>query len=229
MRIVAAVLTRNQYEHDRRDLFEQTIDSLAAERISTFVVDNGSTDGTDRLVAAGDEWIPYLSTGPNTTCGFGTWTCCRLLAGTDADLCVVSDDDMVWQAGFADRLAAWWDDAPDELVLTGGHLEPEFPWNQIGTTVRYGNIAGVLRDSTGAASWTWPRRHYGRLAQAARQVPIDRQGQWDVPVCNRLVRAGWTIGQTDLADHAGQGRSSWGNRTELLYGWDVDQVRERLR
>lgn len=226
MKIVAAVLTFNQYANSRRDLFEQTIDSLAD--VPTYVVDNGSDDGTDRLVRSDDRWVPYRNSSPNHTCGFGTWLCCRLLAGTDADICVVSDDDMIWSDGWADRLAAWWADAPDQLLLTGGHLEPAFPWNQIVGTVHHGGVAGLLRQSTGAASWTFRNCQYMDLAGLVRTVPIDRQGTWDVPVCNKVTAAGWQIGQVDLADHAGRGRSSWGNRTETMYGWDVDQVREQL-
>lgn len=229
MKIVAAILTRNQYEHDRRSLFEQTVESFRAEQIPLYVVDNGSTDGTDRLVQSGHDWTPWLNAGRNTTSGFGTWTCCRLLAATDADLCVVSDDDMQWTAGWTAPLIDWWQQAPDSLVLTGGHIEPAFPWNQISSRVVYGNTIGLLRESTGAASWTWPRDRFERLARAARMLPIDRQGDWDVPMCRMLTGQGNTIGQVDVADHAGVGRSTWGNRTEPLYGWDVDAVREQLR
>lgn len=227
MKIVAAVLTYNQYANERRDLFEQAVESLGS--VPTYVVDNGSTDGTDRLVRSDDRWRPFVNTGSNHTCGYGTWLCCRVLAGTDADICVVSDDDMVWTDGWADRLAAWWADAPDELLLTGGHLEPDFPWNTIVGHVRYGTEQGLLRSSTGAASWTFRKRQYMDLAGMVRTVPIDRQGTWDVPVCNKITAAGWQIGQVDLADHAGRGRSSWGNRTETMFGWDTDRVRETLR
>lgn len=227
MKIVAAVLTYNQYANERRDLFEQAVESLGS--VPTYVVDNGSTDGTDRLVRSDDRWRPFVNTGSNHTCGYGTWLCCRVLAGTDADICVVSDDDMVWTDGWADRLAAWWADAPDELLLTGGHLEPDFPWNTIVGHVRYGTEQGLLRSSTGAASWTFRKRQYLDLAGMVRTVPIDRQGSWDVPVCNKITAAGWQIGQVDLADHAGRGRSSWGNRTETMFGWDTDRVRETLR
>jgi glycosyltransferase involved in cell wall biosynthesis len=227
MKIVAAVLTYNQYENSRRDLFEQTVDSLA--NVQTIVVDNGSTDGTDRLIASDDRWRSFRNDSPNHTCGFGTWLCCRVLAGTDADICVVSDDDMVWTDGWADRLADWWAEAPEQVILTGGHLEPAFPWNEIVGQVTFGGQAGLIRQSTGAASWTFRRRQYLDLAGQVRSVPIDRQGTWDVPVCNRLTNAGWQIGQLDLADHAGRGRSSWGNRTETMYGWNVDEIREQLR
>jgi hypothetical protein len=228
MKIAAAVLTRNIIQHAREDLFYETIDSLRPFGVPLHVVDNGSDDGTAELVADGTDWTPYLSTDENTTSGFGTWTCCRILAGTDADLCIVSDDDMAWSAGFIVPLVDWWDHAPDDLVLTGGHLEPEYPWNAITEQTMFGSTLGLIRASTGAASWTFPKNRFARLQSVAKTLRIDRQGTWDVPMCEGLTRRMWKIGQLDLAEHRGQGRSSWGNRTEALYGWNVEPVRETL-
>lgn len=226
MKTAACVLTRNQFDHERCDLFETTVESLTSVD-ELFVVDNGSTDGTDAFIKDGP-WRSYLSTNPNTTSGFGTWLCCRILAATDADLCIVSDDDMQWHDRFLEQLSAWWEHAPTDLMLTGGHLEPEFPWNTITETVTYGTTPGLIRASTGAASWTFLRKHYRALADAVRPFPIDRQGTWDVPVCNAIRDRSWRIGQVDCAGHVGRGRSSWGNGTESMYGWDVAPVRALL-
>jgi hypothetical protein len=228
LKIAAAVLTRNQYEHGRRDLFERTIESLKANDVDLYVIDNHSTDGTQDLVAASFRWKPYLSKTENTTSGWGTWTCCRVLAASNADVMVVSDDDMEWSAGFTESLTDWWEHAPKELVLTGGHLEPEFHWNKIQARVTYGETSGLLRASTGAASWTFNKRGYERLSAVAVALPINRQGVWDVPMCDGLQSLQWTIGQLDLAEHVGRGRSSWGNGTESMYGWDVEPVRQQL-
>lgn len=228
MTVAAAVLTRNQFDHERRDLFDQTIDSLHGQVDELHVFDNGSTDGTTKLVEKATDWIPHLNSAINTTSGFGTWTCCRILAGTNADLCIVSDDDMVWQSGAVDALGAWWHEVPDKVTITGCHLEPEYFWNEITGHVEYGGLKGLVRASTGAASWTFHRKHYDRLAQVAAKLPINRQGHWDVPMCNGIRANEWQIAQVDLAEHIGQGRSSWGNRTEDLYGWNVASVKAAL-
>jgi hypothetical protein len=220
MRIAACVLTYNLFDTERKDLFEQTVDTLKSGGVELFVVDNGSVDGTAKLVDRATDWKPYLSTISNTTSGSGTWTCCRLLAGSEADICVVSDDDMCWKPGFADELEAWWSAAPGPLTITGGHLEPEFFWNEILARPTYGKVPGLVRTSTGAASWTFRKEHFARLALVAAGLPINRQGHWDVPMCNGLREQNWQIGQIDLATHAGQGRSSWGNQTANLYGWE---------
>lgn len=224
------VLTRNQYEWGRRDLFERTVTSLG-EVDELVVVDNHSDDGTAQLVADGasrGEWLPYLSSDSNTTSGFGTATAMRVAKGRAADLCVVSDDDMEWKPGFRAVLEDWWGHSPSELVLTGGHLEPEFRWNRITDVVTYGTTKGLLRASTGAASWTFLSERYGQLSSALRAIPQGIQGVWDVPVCQHLRTFDWTIGQVDVAEHIGQGRSSWGNGTEQLFGWDVEPVRAQL-
>lgn len=228
MKVAACVLTRNQYEHGRRDLFERTVASLQAAHMELYVVDNGSTDGTDYLVKSAVDWTPYLSTDPNTTSGFGTLLCCRVAAGSGAELCVVSDDDMEWSEDATEVLTDWWMHAPQDVVLTGAHLEPEFAWNSIVDTVTYGNTKGFLRASTGAASWTFLANRYPPLGVALKAIPPRIQGTWDVPVCQHLRTSGAQIGQVDVAEHVGQGRSSWGNQTEGLFGWDVESVRTKL-
>lgn len=230
VKIAAAVLTRNQFEHERRDLFDQTIDSLQVAGVDElFVIDNGSTDGTAARVCQVVNTTTYLSSEPNTTSGFGTWLCCRIVMGWEPDICIVSDDDIVWQPDCLERLTDWWVHAPNELGLTGGHLEPEFPWNAVERIAQYGGARGLIRQSTGAASWTFPHDRYDNLARAALRLPNRRQGVWDVPMCERLRQLGLQIGQLDLAEHIGQGRSSWGNGTESMYGWDVESVRGLLR
>jgi hypothetical protein len=230
MNVVACVLTRNQYEHHRRFLFEQTIASLHAAGLRPFVLDNNSSDGTDRFVdAGGDDWIPaHAAPSSNTTSGYGTWECMRLLAGTDADVCVVSDDDMVWRPNMVDTLTEWWKHRPYRVKLTGGHIEPEFPWNETFGSTSSGQVRGLLRASTGSASWTFPRADFPILAACAQKLPIDVQGHWDVPMCRALRDMDYQVAQIDIAEHAGQGQSTWGNGAEERFGWDVDSMRARL-
>lgn len=215
MKVAAVVLTWNPTRHGRLGLLADTVESLA-EADDVIVVDNGSTDGTD---LAG--YRTHRNDGPNTTSGYGTWTCLRVGAGTGAELVVVSDDDMVWRSGWRDKLEAFWQAAPDDVLLAGGHLEPAFPWNEI-RDVREGWIE---RNSTGAASWT--TTNPSKVVEIGAMWDLTTQGKWDVYVCHLVRSFGLRIGQLDLAEHVGT-VSTWGNGTVDRWGWDVAPIRELI-
>lgn len=219
MKITAAILCHNLFLHDRQALFWDCYESLSRDA-RVIPVDNGSTDGTSELVA---ELGGYVSKSRLSTCGHGTNLCARVAIGTDADLCVLSDDDMGWRPGWADRLRDWWAAAPDDVVLTGCHLEPMFKWNTIEYVVRYGEVPGLIRASTGAASWSFRTQDWAKIGP----VPEKIQGWGDVPTCQRLHEAGYRVAQIDLADHNGH-TSTWGNRTVEMHGWDLEPVRKLL-
>jgi GT2 family glycosyltransferase len=219
--IAAAVLTYNLFVHGRLDLFRQAVESLSEPGVVVIPVDNHSTDGTADVIR---EMGGYCSLDELTTCGHGTNLCARVAIGTGATLCVLSDDDMWWRPGWSDHLRAWWSEAPDDVLLTGCHLEPVFPWNLIHGRIVCGGIPGLIRASTGAASWSFRADDWPRIGP----VPERRQGWGDVPACGRVWASGARVAQVDLAEHAGHGRSSWGNRTIELHGWDIEPVRRAL-
>jgi GT2 family glycosyltransferase len=222
--VYAAVLTYKPVTHDRLALLVETVNTLAREADAVFVVDNGS--GPDELAviteALGAE--PFTHDGPLHTSGHGTNLQARILVGAAQpdDICVLSDDDMVWQRGWRKTLAAWWRNAPDRLVLTGCHLEADYPWNTIRGRVEFGGVPGLLRDSTGAASWSFRARDVASIFP----IPERVQGTGDVPACKAILNRGLLIGQLDLAEHVGG--STWGNRTVEKFGCDVDPVRAML-
>jgi glycosyltransferase involved in cell wall biosynthesis len=224
VKIAAAVLTFQAVTHDRVDLLLDTLDSLD-EADELLVVDNGSTDGSQDLV---HDLGGYVNDAPLTTSGHGTNLQARLLAATDADICVLSDDDMHWRPGWSDRLRSWWADAPDDVALTGCHIEPLFPWNKVHGTITRGGIPALVRASTGAASWSYRARHYDDIFGPAG-IPQQVQGHGDVPACDRIHDRGFRICQIDLADHRGHERSTWGNRTIERYGWDVQPAIDLLK
>ncbi len=215
--ISAAVLTWNPAEHSRMLLLADTIHSLReADRLT--LIDNGSklpVSFPDIEIVRNDTW--------NTTSGYGTWTAMRSAAAVDG-ICVVSDDDMWWRPGWAGRLTEWWKNAPSDLLLTGCHLEPEYPWN----TIENSGAGWLHRASTGAASWSFRSTDLARIRELVTPIAITRQGVWDVPVCNAIRAAGFKIAQLDLAEHVGE-QSTWGNGTVGGYGWDVGPVRELIR
>lgn len=220
--ISAAVLTWNPVKHSRVLLLADTVASLQAEAHRVRLVDNGSMPPVPYEYWP-HETIVYNDTW-NTTSGYGTWLAMQTAAADHDGICVVSDDDMYWRPGWAQRLADWWAEAPDNVLLTGCHLEPEYHWN----TITAHGPGWLERESTGAASWSFRSTDLPRLHELIRPIPITRQGVWDVPVCQTIRRHGYRIAQLDLADHVGE-QSTWGNGTVNTYGWDIGPVREMIR
>lgn len=221
MNVVAVVLTRNAISTGREQLLRDTVASLAAEA-RVRVVDNHSTDGTASLVSA--HFDAYCSTDRLTTCGHGTNLCARVALGMAGDVCVLSDDDMLWQPGWAQTLRDWWAAAPEDIVLTGCHIEPLYAWNAVACTEEHGGVRGLIRASTGAASWSFRAADWRRIGP----IPERVQGVGDVPACERILQRGHRIAQLDLATHQGVHLSTWGNRTVEMYGWDVEPARRLL-
>lgn len=223
MKVAAVVLTYQAVSTGRLELLEQTLASLG-EADFLQVVDNGSVDGTRELVEARGG---VSHDGPLHTSGHGNNLAARVAYGTDADLCVFSDDDMFWRPGWREKLEAWWSEAPDDLAMTGCHIEPDFHWNTIHERIVCGGIPGLVRESTGGASWSIPRSLLD-VFFAPAGIWQQNQGYGDVMACNRVTERGYRIAQIDLADHAGQGQSTWGNATESKYGWDLQPVLQIL-
>lgn len=221
MRIAACVLTFQQITTGRQQLFQDTLTSLrdnAGAQIDLYVVDNGSQDGTADLVR---DLGGYCYTGTNTTSGHGTNLAAQVVRGSGADICVLSDDDMIWHQNWYHELVDWWTHAPDDVALTGCHLEPEYPWNEIRSTIDVKNRRGLIRASTGAASWSFRNHEWPLIGP----IPQVKQGWGDVPACNRLEARGYRIAQIDLATHAGGNRSTWGNGSSDLTRYPLDRDR----
>jgi glycosyltransferase involved in cell wall biosynthesis len=221
MRIAVCILTYNQYAHDRRALFEQTVASLrenAIDDVDIYVVDNGSSDGTADLVR---DLGGYCYQGTNTTSGHGTNLAAQVARGSHADLCVLSDDDMAWQPAWDRHLVDWYQGLPHDVKLTGCHLEPEYPWNAIRDTIEVNGRRGLIRASTGAASWSFRNGDWPAIGP----IPQVRQGWGDVPACQRLEARGYRIAQIDLATHCGGDRSTWGNGSSDLNRHSFDRDR----
>jgi len=219
VRIAACVLTHNAFTHQRIELLERTLATLREPGVDVYLVDNNSSDDTASYVV--QRGGVAVNDG-NTTSGHGTNLCARVLATVNADICVHSDDDMEWNSGWADQLRDWWRKQPDQLALTGCHLEPEYPWNRITGAIEHEGRRALLRHSTGAASWSYRPAH----REAIFPIPEERQGWGDVPACHRLTNNGYQIAQIDLASHAGRYCSTWGNPPN--HGAELDREKWQL-
>lgn len=219
MNVAIGVLTYNVFANRREDLLATTINSLrhgTGHPATLIVVDNGSSDGTaDHLRDLRRKGIVdhvYVSTDRNHTSAHGNNLAAVQCNIDDPDLIVLSDDDVRWGERYLERLVDFWASAPEHVKLAGGHLEPEYAWSEIHGTGDAGGEHYLLRSSTGAATWSLRGRDFGYL------FPLydEKQGVGDLDGCRRLLKQGFQIAQLDLAEHLGENRSSWGNRTGSL-------------
>lgn len=210
MKVGATILTYNHLSTGRADLFDQTLETIQDigddfdVEFKLYIVDNGSMDGTEEKVR---KLGGFCCKDPNTTSGHGTNVCARILQGANVDISVLSDDDMAWTPGWLAQLCDWYRGLPRDVVLTGCHLEPEFPWNAITAKLTVGERIGLIRHSTGAASWSFRSQDWPKIGPIAEKI----QGWGDVPACDAVRARGLRIAQIDLATHAGQFVSTWGN------------------
>lgn len=233
MKVAVGILCHNQKQYGRRTLFKQCLESIQAAGPDHLVImDNGSTDGTADRIAALDGGvavarIPGYPHG--NTCGYGMNKLARTLANTDADILVMSNDDIVWEVDAFDRLRKVWNEASDQAAIIAGLVEPTFalpdktPWNEVlGVLEAAGETLWVRRSVPGGA-WTFRRDMVDQIFPVSTFPGVD-----DVPACHRLLEAGYLLGAVDLATHAGIKSSTWNNGSHDLYVVEtLEQMRER--
>ena len=216
MKVVAAVLTHNAITYGRTDLLSEAAQSLS-EADEVLVVDNGSTDGSEVFVA-GLGGSVYRPSDGVSTCGRGMNICITAAAGR-GDLVVFSNDDIVWRPGWRTQLEAFWSQAPEDIMIVSGLLEIDYPWNTPLGTVDAGGVRGLVRETVPGGAWTL------RSADWPRIGPVPEKRGWDdVPTCKRLGRDGFRVVALDLCVHAGEGSSTWGNKS-AAFGQPLDRAR----
>jgi glycosyltransferase involved in cell wall biosynthesis len=208
MKFAVGVLTHNAILHDRFDLLKETLQSLseAFPGVEPILLDNGSSDGTELWVSKlGGVLLPYdENNGP----GRGDRALANHLVATGADVVVLSDDDMFWKPGAMQTLERFWSKANWKVVpILGGYLEPEWPWNTPISSLDVGAVRVLLRRSAPACAWTFLPTAWNELI-----APLVQDGfGHDFKVCEALFSRGHCVGQIDLAEHRGWGRSTYGN------------------
>lgn len=224
-RVAVGVLTYNALDFDRVGLLEQTLRSVerAFPRADRYVLDNGSTDGTGDVLAelTGGEhavwsWYRMLprtyamggKIKPRTTPGAGQNRLVEQMwpvVYCPYDIIVLSDDDMLWHEGAQDKLKRFFVDAPDDVELVSGFLEPEWPWNTVRGVVEAGGVRGLWRDNAPGCAWAFKPPFWRNFG------PMDEELGQDVKACKRVIAAGLRVVQLDLAEHKGWGHSTIGN------------------
>ena len=205
MRVAVGVLTHDQFKYDRHELFKQTLLSLfdGDHPYELFIVDNGSTDGTrDYVRDLGGLCID----DPITTCGHGMNVTIGVCVNSGADLVVFSNDDIHWHPGALEQIVRFWGEAPEDVLICSGSLEPDYPWNTARERIESGGVKGLIRDTAPGGTWTLRAKDWNRIG------PVPETKGWDdVPTCQRLKEHGFRVAQIDAADHVGEGHSTWGN------------------
>lgn len=209
-----------------------------AERI---LFDNNSQDGSWDLMCGKslswlEGWSSVRCTDGNGTPGAGRNRLLGLVVrdGSEPRGIVMSDDDMLWRAGAQRYLDRLWSHQrmPEDLAIVSGLLEPDYPWNTprklISMDDEEGPLKVLIRDSAPGAGWTFVdggcRHGLGPLCRTFRDLPsgMDVHGRkqpfiedfgYDTEACKFLASSSLKlrVGQVDLAEHIGWGRSTHGN------------------
>jgi len=207
MKIVAAMVIHNAITHNRLELAKECAWSLASEADEVIVWDNGSTDGTADWVASIGGHCDVPADG-NTSGGRGMNNAATA-AAKRGDVVVLTADDMWWRPGWRQNVETFWTNADPRIAIFCGLLEPEYPWSVPEGGINVAGVRGLIRPTVPGSGWTFRSSDW---LDTIGPVP-EVQGNDDVPTCNRLVTWGRLLVAADLAEHRGEDRSVWGNRS----------------
>lgn len=213
IKVAVAILTWN-----RKDLFKRTLRSLKNTEYpyALSIVDNGSTDGTERIVRS---LGGYLNTTGNHTAGYGMNLAITRALMCKPDIVVFTADDYEYRSGWLETLVNFWKHAPDSVILVTCNLEPVYGWNTVRGMVEYGGVRALVRDSVPGSNWSFRARDWPLIGPLQ-----EKTGGEDLAVCARLRERGYSLCALDLAEHIGEKQSSWGNRS-YLFGQPLDRER----
>ena len=206
MKVVGWTFTQDAFTHGRDDWFRQAVDALG-EADEVLVFDHQSEDGSDELVRelGGTCWT---HDDGNRTIGRAMnlgHQAAADAAGPDG-IVVTAQDDIVWRPGWREKVEAFWSDAPLDIGILCGLLEPNFPWAAPLERVEHGGVAGLSRLTVPGSAWAYRGAMWQVMRWANEVAPSH-----DMPICNRVRDAGFRLVGADLADNLGAHRSTWGN------------------
>ena len=220
MKIGVGVLTWNHRKTGREQMFYDALLSLTngGQAVDVVVVTNGSTDGTQDTVRR----LGGIVDDANGQIWYGMTRAIEAVIARGADIVLFTADDITYRPGWADKLAAFWADAPDEVKLCSLILEPDYPWNTIRGTLDAGDLRAILRDSIGGCSWSFRAADWPIIGPLPQVMPGE-----DIAVCQKLVGQGYYLAQVELADHVGEKVSAWLNESWKI-ARPVDRERWRI-
>lgn len=232
MRLGVGILCHNQLKNHRAGLFDDTLKSIRRNNPDVLLIaDNGSTDGTTERLAEHPEFVGFPRIEgfpPANTCGYGMNKLAATLRG-QADIVVLSNDDIIWEAGAFDTLKEVWAEAPDELTIISGLVEGTYrlpdkkPWNEPFGVAEVSDHKVLLRRSVPGGAWSYRSRDHDLIFPVSTFPGVD-----DVPACHKLIAQQRGVGAIDLAEHAGEENSTWGNGSDRFLIETRTEVFERF-
>ena len=217
MKIGVGVLTWNHRKTGREQMFYDTLLSLTngGQAVDVVVVTNGSTDGTQDTVRR----LGGIVDDTHSQIWYGMQKAIETVIERGADIVLFTADDITYAPGWADKLAAFWQDAPEEVKLCSLILEPVYPWNTIRGTLDAGGLRALLRDSVGGCSWSFRASDWPTIGPLPQVMPGE-----DLQICQKLVSQGYYLAALDLGEHVGEKVSAWLNES-----WKYAQPLDRAR
>lgn len=214
MKIAIGVMTHNPLASGRMELVERTLKSIAKAfpSVNPLLFDNDSTDesrGRLNDLATPLGFTTYITDAAlvprrsNVTPGAGRHYMWKALEPwyqernpDAADVIVFSDDDMEWKEGAEDKLVQVWSQAPADIAIISGLLEPA-----VGTTpksIACGLTDVFVRDTCRGKAWSFRTADWGLISRN-----ISRTHDYDHHACVALREDGYRVAQIDLAKHLG--------------------------
>jgi glycosyltransferase involved in cell wall biosynthesis len=217
MKLCAGLLTFNHIKTGREAMFWASLHSIdnALGEDNRIVVTNGSSDGTENVVKV----LGGIVDDTNSQIWYGMELAINWCIKQGADIVLFTADDIVYRDGWAERLTAFWQDAPDEVKLCSLILEPQYAWNTIRGTLEAGGERAILRDSVGGCSWSFRAKDWPTIGPLPQKMPGE-----DLEVCQKLIERGDYIAQIDLGEHVGEQHSAWNNES-WKYAVPLDRER----
>ena len=217
MKIGVGVLTWNHRKTGRKQMFYDTLLSLTngGQAVDVVVVTNGSTDGTQDTVRR----LGGIVDDANSQIWYGMTRAIEEVIARGADIVLFTADDITYSPGWADKLAAFWEDAPEEVKLCSLILEPVYPWNTVRGVLDAGGLRAILRDSVGGCSWSFRAADWPIIGPLPQVMPSE-----DLLTCQKLVGQGYYLAAVDLGTHVGEEKSAWGNES-YKYAQALDRER----
>jgi len=206
VKVVGWTFTQDAYRHGRDEWLRQVVEALG-EADEVLIFDHQSEDGSDELVRELGGVLWKHDDG-NRTIGRAMnlgHQAAADAAGPDG-LVVTAQDDIVWRPGWRERLQGFWEEAPDDVGIVCGLLEPDFPWAAPLEPVTAGGLSGVSRLTVPGSAWTYRGRMWATMRWANEVAPSH-----DMPICAQVRQAGLRLVAVDLADNLGAHASTWGN------------------